>query len=123
MALIEGSGNSGKDIRDRAHGGGDFRSDEGNVKRKSGGGGWPPRGTAETRTDHPAGVPSAYRPHLARGESPTGAETTATSRSCHMRVRFSSLKWLPGDSALTVRRRDCYRSSSAGFVRIARPRT
>ena len=50
------------------------------------------------------------------------AETTAASRSCHTRVRFS-LKWLPGDSALTVRRRDCYRRSSAGFDRIARPRT
>ena len=36
--------------------------------------------------------------------------------------RFS-LKWLPGDSAPTVRRRDCYRRSSTGFDRIARPRT
>ena len=50
------------------------------------------------------------------------AETTAASRSCHTRVRFS-LKWLSGDSALTVRRRDCYWRSSAGFDRIARPRT
>ena len=50
------------------------------------------------------------------------AETTAASRSCHTRARFS-LKWLPGDSALTVRRRDCYRRSSAGSDRIARPRT
>ena len=50
------------------------------------------------------------------------AETTAASRLCHMRIRFS-LKWLPGDSALTVRRKDCYRRSSAGFDRIARPRT
>ena len=50
------------------------------------------------------------------------AETTAAFRSCHTRVRFS-LKWLPGDSVLTVRRRDCYRRSSAGFDRIARPRT
>ena len=50
------------------------------------------------------------------------AETTTASRSCHTRVRFF-LKWLPGDSALTVRRRDCYRRSSAGFDRIARPRT
>ena len=49
------------------------------------------------------------------------AETTAASRSCHTRVRFS-LKWLPGDSALTARRRDCYRRSSEGFDRIARPR-
>ena len=47
---------------------------------------------------------------------------TAAFRSCHTRVRFS-LKWLPGDSALTVRRRDCYRRSSADFDRIARPRT
>ena len=51
-----------------------------------------------------------------------GAETTATSRSCRTRVRFS-LKWLRGDSALTARRRDCYRRSSAGFDRIARSRT
>ena len=50
------------------------------------------------------------------------AKTTAASCSCHTRVRFS-LKWLPGDSALTVRRRDCYRRNSAGFDRIARPRT
>ena len=50
------------------------------------------------------------------------AETTAASRSCHTRLKFS-LKWLPGDSALTVRRRGCYRRSSAGFDRIARPRT
>ena len=50
------------------------------------------------------------------------AETTAAFRSCHSRVRFS-LKWLPGDRALTVRRRDCYRKSSAGFDRIAQPRT
>ena len=49
------------------------------------------------------------------------AETIAASRSCHTRVRFS-LKWLPGDSALTVRRRDCYRRSNAGFDRIARLR-
>ena len=51
-----------------------------------------------------------------------GDKTTAAFRSCHTRVRFS-LKWLPGDSALTVRRRDCYRRRSAGFDRIARPRT
>ena len=31
-------------------------------------------------------------------------------------------KWSPGDSALTVKRRDCYRRSSVGFDRIARPR-
>ena len=49
------------------------------------------------------------------------AETTAASCSCHTRVRFS-LKWLRGDSALTVRRRDCYRRSSAGFDRIAQTR-
>ena len=50
------------------------------------------------------------------------AETPAEFCSCHTRVRFS-LKWLPGHSALTVRRRDCYRRGSAGFDRIARPRT
>ena len=37
-------------------------------------------------------------------------------------VRFS-LKWFPGDSALTLRRRDCYWRSRVGFDRIARPRT
>ena len=46
------------------------------------------------------------------------AETTVAFRSCHTQVRFS-LKWLPGGSALTLRRRDCYRRSSAGFDRIA----
>ena len=50
------------------------------------------------------------------------AEITAASRSCHTRVKFS-LEWSPGDSALTVRRRDCYRRSSAGSDRIDRPRT
>ena len=50
------------------------------------------------------------------------SQTTAASRSCLTRVRCP-LKWLPGDSALTVRRRDCYRRSSAGFDRIAPPRT
>ena len=52
----------------------------------------------------------------------TEAETTAESRLCPTRVRFS-LKWLTGESALTVKRRDCYRRSSEGFDRIARPRT
>ena len=132
--------------RDGAHGGGDRHSDEGNDKRESGGTGWPSRGTAETRTstrpDHPAGAPSTYLPPSsgARGKSRSSsgktrslpystkkatrrsAETTAACRSCHTRARFS-LKWLPGDSALTVRRRDCYRRSSAGFDRITRPRT
>ena len=41
---------------------------------------------------------------------------------CRTRVRFS-LKWVPGDSALTVKRRDCYRRSSSDFDRITRPRT
>ena len=49
-------------------------------------------------------------------------ETTAVSRSCHTRVRCS-FKWLPGDLALTVRRRNFCRRSSAGFDLIARPRT
>ena len=73
-----------------------------------------------------------HHPHLACGESPAAmerrslqystkmatkrsAETTAAFRSCHTRVS--------GGSALAVRRRDCYRRSSAGFDRIARPRT
>ena len=48
--------------------------------------------------------------------------STVTSRSCHTRVRCS-LKGLPGDLAITVKPIDCYRRSSAGFDRIARPRT
>ena len=52
----------------------------------------------------------------------TECKTTAASRSCHTRIR-SSLKWLPGGSALTVRRKDCYRRRSTVFDRIARPRT
>ena len=64
--------------RDRAHGGGDCHSNEGNEKRESSGAGWPSRETAETRTstrpDHPAGAPSAYHPHLAQEESPTAVE-------------------------------------------------
>ena len=61
-------------------------------------------------------------PHSTRKATRRSAETTAASRSCHTRVRVS-LKWLPGDSALTVTRRGCYRRSSEGFNRIARPRT
>ena len=61
-------------------------------------------------------------PYSTRRAKRRSAETTTASRSCHTLVRFS-LKWLPGDSALTVRRRDCYRRSSAGFNRIAPPRT
>ena len=61
-------------------------------------------------------------PYSTKRATRRSAKTTAASRSCHTRVRFS-LKWLTRDSALTVRRRDCYRRSSAGFDRIARPRT
>ena len=61
-------------------------------------------------------------PYSTRRATRQSAETTAASRSCRTQVRFS-LKWLPGGSALTVGRRDCYRRSSAGFDRIARPRT
>ena len=61
-------------------------------------------------------------PYSPRKAKRCSAKTTAASRSCHRRVRFSS-KSLPGDSALTVRRRGCYRRSSANFDRIARPRT
>ena len=125
----------------RAHGGGYCHSDEGNGKHESSAAGWPSRGTAKTRSStrpyHSAGAPPAYHPHLERGESPTAVErrgntvlhekgdkmeTTAAPRSCHARVRFS-LKWLPGDSAFTVRRRDSYRRSRAGFDRMARLRT
>ena len=59
---------------------------------------------------------------LTRRTTRRSAETTAASRSCHTQVRFS-LKWLPGSSALTVRRRNYYRRSSAGFDRIALKRT
>ena len=60
--------------KDRAHGGGDCHSDEGNGKQESSGAGWASRGTAETqastRLDHPAGVPPTNHPHLARGKVP-----------------------------------------------------
>ena len=130
--------------RDRAHGGGDCHDGEGNGKRESNGVGRSSRGAVETRTstrsDHLTGALSTYHPHLARGGSPTGvkrwrslpcstrratrrsAEPAAASRSCHTRIRCS-FKWLPGDLALTVRPKDCYRMSCAGFDRIARPRT
>ena len=63
-------------------------------------------------------------PYSTRRAARRSAETTAVSRPCHTRVRLRfSLKWLPGDLARTVRRRDCSRRSSAGFDRIARPRT
>ena len=52
------------------------------------------------------------------GDAQTEAELQAATEA--MRC---SLKWLPGDLALTVRPRDCYRRSSGGFNRIARPRT
>ena len=55
---------SGEVPQDRAHGGGDCHSDEGNGKRESSGAGWPFRGTAETRTstrpDHPTGAPLTH---------------------------------------------------------------
>ena len=60
--------------------------------------------------------------YFTRRATMRSAETTAASRSCHTRGRCS-LKCLPGDLAITVRQRDCYRRSSAGFDRIARPRT
>ena len=41
------------------------------------------------------------------------AETIVVCRLCHTRV-ICSLKGLPGDFAFSVRRRDCYRRSSAG---------
>ena len=63
--------------RDRAHGGGDCHSNEGNGKRESSGAGRPSRGTAETwtstRPDDPDGAPPTHHPHLARGEGPTAA--------------------------------------------------
>ena len=64
--------------RDRAHGGEDFHSDEGNVKRESSGAGRPSRGTAETRTsarpDHLAGAPPTHHPHMVRRESSAAVE-------------------------------------------------
>ena len=55
-------------------------------------------------------------PYSTIRETSRKAETIAASRLCHTRVRCS-LKWLPGDLAITVRPTDCYRSS-AGFDRI-----
>ena len=73
--------------RDRAHEGGDCHSDEGNGRREIGGTGWPSHGTAETRTstrpDHPAGAPSPYYPHLARGGSPAAVERRGHHRVLH----------------------------------------
>ena len=67
-------------------------------------------------------VKDASLPYSTRRATRRSAETTAASRSCHTQVRCS-LKWLPGDLPFTVRRRDCYRRSNAGFDRIARSRT
>ena len=70
--------------------------------------------------DHSSGKTRSL-PYSTRRATRRSAENIAPSRSFHARVRFS-LKWLPGDLAITVRRRDCYRKSNAGFDRIARPR-
>ena len=115
-----------------------YHSDEGNGKRESSRAGRASRRTAETRrscwssTDSPLSSSARGKshssgktrslPYSTRRATRRSAETTAASCSCHTRVRFS-LKWLPGGSALTVRRRDCYQRSSASFDRIARPRT
>ena len=72
--------------------------------------------TGARGTSHSSGKTRSL-PYSTRRATRWSAETTAASRSCHTRVRFS-LKWLPEDSALTVRRRDCYRRKSAGFDRI-----
>ena len=127
--------------RDHAHGRGDCHNDEGKGKGESRGAGWPSCGTAELglQQNRPScwssiGLPpsSGARgkshssgktrslPYSTRRATRRSVETTAASCSCHSRVRFS-LMWLPEDSALTVRRRDCYRRSNAGFGRIARP--
>ena len=129
--------------RNRAQGGRYCPSDEGNGKSESSGAGRPSRGTAETRNstrpDHTAGAtdspPSSGTsgishssgktrslPYSIRRATRRSAETTAASRLCHTRVRFS-LKWLPGGSAFTVRRNDYYRRSSGGFDRTARSQT
>ena len=59
-----------------------------------------------------------FLPYSKRKATRRSAESVAASRSCHTWVRFS-LKWVRGDAALTVRRSDFYRRSSAGFDRIA----
>ena len=61
-------------------------------------------------------------PYSTKRTTRRSAETTKASGSCHTRVRCS-LKWLPGLLSITVRPRDCHRSSRAGFDRIARLRT
>ena len=78
-----------------------------------------PSSSGARGTSHSSGKMRSLQ-YSTRRATRRSAETTAASRSCHTRVRFP-LKL--GDSALTVRRRDCYRRSSAGFDRIARPRT
>ena len=49
--------------------------------------GWPSRGAAEPRTptrpDYPAGAPSAYQFHLARGGCPTAVERRAVITVLH----------------------------------------
>ena len=80
-----------------------------------------PSSSGARETSHSSGKMWSLQ-YSTRRATKRSAKTTAAFRSCHTRVRFS-LKWLPGDSALTVRRSDCYRRSSAGSDRIARPRT
>ena len=92
--------------RDRAHGGGDCDSDEGNGKRESSGAGWPSRGTAETwtstRPDYPAGAPSAYHPNMARGESPTVVEIRSHYRT-PQKGRRDGVRKLPRHLARVTR--------------------
>ena len=76
---------------DRTHGRGDFHSERANDKREISGDGWPFSGTAETRTpsrsDHPAGAPSVYHPHLAREENPKAVEIRGSYRTPKERRR------------------------------------
>ena len=61
-------------------------------------------------------------PFFTKSATRRSAKSTAACRSCHTQIRFS-LMCLSGDSALTERRTDCYRRSSAVFDRIAPPWT
>ena len=81
-------------------------SDEGNGKRESSGAGWTSCGTDESRTstrpDRPAGAPSAYNPHLARGENLTAVERRGHYRTSQV-GRQDGVRKLPRHLARVTR--------------------